>query len=205
MANKKIGRDDLIKMATELGEGEAVRLEFNDFDRAAREVPYLAEPHRYFLQVLQDRRINDSQAIKHAADILGRQLEIILQKRNAAPKRPGPFSKKIDLVAKLDPPALDERTIQQLRELNRIYIHFHDGTLQSFGGDDEVIACIGRLITPAPGMELEALRSWWSCDGCCAIGSGGRSFTKQAVARTTQDRPARLENRARHAASANVR
>jgi hypothetical protein len=54
------------------------------------------------------------------------------------------------LIAKLVPPALDPRTLGILRELDRIYIHFHDATLQSFEVEDKVIECVDRMITPAP-------------------------------------------------------
>ena len=150
MARKKrIGKNDLRIMAKALKPGEGVRVDYDAFDKDAREMAVLAEPPVYLGQVL--RSLSDPQAIKHAADILSRQLEIVLQKRGALPARGGgPFSNRIKLVAKVDPPALDGCALKMLRELNSIYIHFHDGTLQTFDGDDDIVECIDRLIPPPP-------------------------------------------------------
>ena len=148
---RKIGRKELMERFDALKPGESLKIDHRELDQEARELGFLAQPAVYLGQAL--RGLSDREAIKHAVDILSAQIRIVLRKRGVDPPKRASLTKRIKLLARLEPAVLDQRTLQMLRELNSIYIHFHDATLQTFGDEDPVIDCIDRLIAPPPAAD----------------------------------------------------
>lgn len=153
---KKISKSELIERMKASQVGTWTKFDMSELDREAREVVYLMQPETYLQHELP--KLGDSEAVKHAVDILSAQLEVILKKRGSTAQKFGPFTNRINLAVKLNPP-VDPGTIARLRELNNIYVHFHDGTLRNLADDEEtVVKYMDRLMDPPPPGLAMSLR-----------------------------------------------